>query len=305
MIYYDYSMSFKIYIVYPCDNSDSFAFLCFEDYIKSIFHNSIYKWNICHIWQNSILDNTNADDIFIFLSWISQNHKASLQNHRNKYILNMEQMSQSNHVSITINNIKDGYKYIDYSKTNIKILMDKLGATDYIYLPYQIVEPELYYNKGNNNKIYDIGAIALYNSRKRREILDSLNNLKGVQIKHICDWGEQRDKVLFQCKILINVHYSDIHTVYEEIRCNRCTANRVIVVSEESMYQSDEAIIPFKNHIIFVPYDQLISKALDVLANYEKYYQELFNDNDKDIENHIIENNKYNFDSTVMQSIQK
>ena len=131
------------------------------------------------------------------------------------------------------------------------------------YLPSNLVK-----------KIYDIACLG-FNSKKRYHILNQLVKLNttNLNIKNIKGFGQIRDDILFKCKILVNVHYADNYKIFEEIRCNRCTFNKMIVISEDSLYTDDYIL---KDHVIFVPYDKIAETVIDVANNYEKYYEKLF-----------------------------
>ena len=58
----------------------------------------------------------------------------------------------------------------------------------------------------------------------------------------------------------------------ESIRCNRCVYNKMIVISD---IREDMDSYPLKNNVIFVEYDKLTDKVIEVLNNYENYYQKL------------------------------
>ena len=158
----------------------------------------------------------------------------------------------------------------DYSYANMELL--KNNNIKSMLLPYGIYKNEIY----NFEKNIDISTISFKskgNCLSRRNHIYNLliNNFKDVV--DIKGWGYERDNLLFRSKILINVHHSTDYTIFEEIRCNRCIFNKIIVISEYS-YKWEN--FPLKEHMIFTDYDNIINKTKEVLNNYDYYYNLLF-----------------------------
>ena len=190
-------------------------------------------------------------------------------------VINTEQVSRN----IIMNNLKliNNYnsKYItlgDYSYANIDLLKNENIKS--ILLPYGINKEEIC----NFDKTIDISTISFKSKEKclnRRNNIYSLLKNNFSNYKDIKGWGYKRDKILFRSKILINIHYSEDYTIFEEIRCNRCIYNKVIVISE---YSYNWENFPLKEHMIFTDYDNIIDKTQEVLNNYAYYYNLLFKD---------------------------
>jgi hypothetical protein len=203
----------------------------------------------------------NKDDIIIFIQTLPDNISESQL--KRSYLLNTEQLTIQNHLNYILNASKI-VSIIDYSHANITILLDQ-GVKAY-YLPYIPNSNEIY----NYKKIYDsciVNALTLF---PRRLSVVHANN----KITNITDsWGKERDDYLFRHKILVNIHAGDDYKVLEEIRCNRCINNKIIVITEKS--QADD-YYPYKNNIIECDYDDIPKMVDEVLNNYEFYYEKLF-----------------------------
>ena len=89
-------------------------------------------------------------------------------------------------------------------------------------------------------------------------------------------YGARRDVELYSHRVLVNVHFSPLYCVFEEIRCLPCVLNKMIVVSEDAKLDTDHPLYKF---IIFAPYAQLASAVADALANYDTLYRKLFVNN--------------------------
>jgi hypothetical protein len=174
-------------------------------------------------------------------------------------LLNMEQLTSKNQVS-WINCYYTAL--LDYSLENIKTYNVNVPV---YYLPYQY----------NPNEIYDypktkgVCFVGLNENDRRRTVLAKIPDVTVFQTVY----GKERDKELFQHKVLVNIHYSGEFVVHEQIRTTRCVFNKMIVVTESS---SDDSLVPLRDFMIIVPYDEIADTVARVLSNYEHYYTQLF-----------------------------
>lgn len=83
---------------------------------------------------------------------------------------------------------------------------------------------------------------------------------------------KERDIKLFSYKIILNISYNNEYKIMESIRCNRCIYNKMIVISDN---KEDMDSYSLKNYVIFVDYDKLVDKVIEVYNNYESYYKKL------------------------------
>ena len=74
-------------------------------------------------------------------------------------------------------------------------------------------------------------------------------------------------------KIILNIHQTDHHHTFEELRVLPALLSGVIVICEESPLKEH---IPYKDYVVWCNYDEIINVTKDVLSNYEKYYELLF-----------------------------
>ena len=248
---------------------------CCHDYLDTIYRDNqlIIKYHNSFdnlIKLSKILDKINNNtNKFIFIMKIIPNLK--LDKYNNCYLLNTEQLTRKNCLEYIKKIIKiKNIKLLDYSFGNINILNKHNIKTK--YLPYQKYESEIF----NYTKDYDVAIIGLdlINdcSSRRYQIYSKLKNL-GVKINNITGFYDDRDKLLFKHKILLNIHYDKDYKIFEEIRCTRCVFNKMIVITEES--QNLEEYM-YYDKIIEVKYDKIIDKTLEILKNYDYNYKMLF-----------------------------
>ncbi len=267
-----------IYKIYSVKEKEKY----FEDYINTIIYNKHEDDEIIIVHYNEFTQfNKILDPLskHIFLAKFPINIVPYLQNLLNNNIdislINTEQLSLPNHFRYC-KNLPPKVKIIDYSLSNT-LLLYRFRQNVY-WVPYQINTKEIY---NDINKTKDICMVFPGNqSVRRHNILRQLRKNK-VPIEIVKGWGKNRDLNLFKYKIIVNVHFNIHYKIFEELRCNRCVFNKMIVISETSIFDNTN---PLKKYMIIVPYTQLIQKIKDVYNNYEKYYNELFdNYNEEEI----------------------
>jgi len=192
---------------------------------------------------------------------------AVSQEPRNKiFLLNTEQATMTKYVRQTIADIKRyNVSVIDYSIENITLLKRKLLTTKFIHLPFPIcIQPAAPKNTA---------VISLISSPHRKSVCDSV----GVPVANFNGkWGDARDQLIGDSKILINVHYKPVeYGIFESIRCYHALEMRTLVISEPSVNQNN---VLLKDYIIFSTAKQMRATLQDVLENYQKYYEQCFSE---------------------------
>lgn len=95
----------------------------------------------------------------------------------------------------------------------------------------------------------------------------SVPNIENVLHKH--DLKQLYDKT----KILVNVHQTDHHHTFEELRVLPALCNGVIIISEDVPLKF---AIPYADSIVWSSYDKLIETIKHVQDNYEDYRNKIF-----------------------------
>jgi hypothetical protein len=181
------------------------------------------------------------------------------------FLLNTEQATVTSYINRTIADIQRyQVPVIDYSMENIELLREKLPRTKFIHFPFPVsIKPLTPKN----------GVVSLLSSTHRRTVCKSL----GVPVTDFNGkWGQARDHLINNSKVLINVHYKPgVYGIFETIRCYHALEMRTLVISEPSVSQSN---VLLKDYIIFAPVEQMAAKLKDVLANYQVYYDQFFSE---------------------------
>lgn len=279
----------------------------FEDYVDGILYDRKFKIilydNVSDISMNMTI---NTSNLFIFCQLIPDQFLVKPIKYR-LCLLNMEQLTIphwtdsdgiSRNMRSYIKNISElGIPIIDYDYYQRLMLKPKIN----LYAPYQIHSKE---NDHLSNlvrtspKIYDVGICYLSYSERRKAIFDELKQNR-INIIDIQGWKDQRDELIAQCKILINIHFTADHKIFEHLRCDRWVFAGQIIVSEISL--SDE-LLDIKNLIHFAKYNRLVHKVISVLKNYDRLSKELYL-KINDVGPKLIENRKNMLKETIDEII--
>ncbi len=267
------------------NNKYTIIFICerkiihfFEDYIHTfhhIFNVEIFLFNNNNQTKNYLdyfsLENNKhylKNSVFIFMQFIPNEIIENIQfyiNHLYKLCLfNTEQLSRPTYAK-TINSYHPYIYRMDYSEINLLVVANELKK---IYLPYQVHHNEI----KNYPKTHDVCIIYPHNSKRRHHIINQLKDC-GIRVDEIYGFLGTRDEKLFRYKILINIHFDEDYNIFEEMRCNRCIMNQMIVISEKSWYDDLHLL---RRHFLICDYDKIVDKVKDVIINYNLYYSHLF-----------------------------
>lgn len=188
-----------------------------------------------------------------------------------------------------------GFHMLEYYKGNIECI-NKYTQNKHVdnvhFLPFLYHKSDIINSITNVEKKYDVGMIfkPLRQNRKkqhdrRMKILNDFRD-KGVNIININGFGEVRDNLIMQCKIIINLRSHDtVKDNRESLRVDRIIPNKIIVISEKIKYTGQYN----DKFIIFVDYSYLVGKTINVLSNFEHFYNKIYGKYDVD---KLIEENK-------------
>jgi hypothetical protein len=151
----------------------------------------------------------------------------------------------------------------DYSQVNIRILNDKNVCVKYIPLhsPKWYVEKLKMFRTIHFEYKYDIGFSGSPSPR-REAILCGLRTK--FSVLHTTDWGDERDKELSKCRILVNIHYSTEHQIFETARCEPWLQLGVPIISELSVENDSRCIL--------TTYDGFIDTVIKYFYSHEVGY---------------------------------
>ena len=170
---------------------------------------------------------------------------------------NTEQLTRQKYLDYYLNYIKEKNptEIWDYSLVNIEVL--KLHGIHAIHVP--IESPSWYIDKLClwRSFEHDVGFCGDLSPR-RKKVLDELRSL-GIDVRVIQLFGEERDKELAKCKILVNIHFDEEYKIFETARCEPWLKAGYTVVSENS--------IDNDSRCINVRFEEIKDKVLTILEN--------------------------------------
>lgn len=240
-----------------------------EDYILSIISKIYGQYShIESVEFNPEFEFENTNN-YIFIQNIPE-YLINKISFTNVYLLNTEQLCDISNLNRVLNNLSKNnlLNFIDYSNTNINYI-NSLIFNKKFFFPYQINLND-FFNLKKNKDICFVGDCTKY----RRNIINLLKD-KNITLDLISRFGKERDNEVFQYKILLNISQSYDHTVFESIRCDRCIYNKMIVISD---FKENMEEYYLKDYIIFEKYENIPDKVIDVLTNYDYYYNKLYKD---------------------------
>jgi beta-1,4-mannosyl-glycoprotein beta-1,4-N-acetylglucosaminyltransferase len=250
---------------------------------KTIISNDINYINDINPHKIIFLLNPSSSELF---------ERNSLDKFINKNFafLQLEPLSlhcHSNHIIGYFNKYSylKQYPIYNYSKTNIRIL-NKNGITNCIHLPYNCIQSELDFliQSNTNKKEYDFGFIYDWvritgvksfpiRPPRRNKITEFLIK-NGFTVNLISGYGEDRDKELGKCKIILNIHGQisenlnpspdECSNIFEHIRCDRLLKAGYTILSESS-YDLDQDFIDKYPNLKIINYEDFFN--LDVINN--------------------------------------
>ena len=168
---------------------------------------------------------------------------------------------------------------IDYSKPNIKNI-ETSGHFDYLIKRLIYISPIIFDINQFILKEKDITFISMFiddTQTRRRVFLDKIKD-KNINLSNIQSYRREDLKELYsKVKVLINIHQTDHHDTFEELRVLGALVNGVIVISEDVPLKEE---IPYSDYIIWCNYDNIFDVMKDVEDNYQLYWNKIFgNDN--------------------------
>jgi hypothetical protein len=205
--------------------------------------------------------------------------------HRNPYLmpifpsnckvsfLNTEHLTQKTTLEYINRKLSDKIDVYDYSLANIRIRGKGL------HIPYRITaaETEKLRRFLAVQKKYDVCIVGNC-SERRKHIINELLKC-GVNILTLGEisnctrmnnisavFGDERDRLIGQAKILLNVHLHPGWTVYESIRCDRWAAAGMPIISEISLAPGAPP------DVVECPYDEIVATVKRELAKGNNIY---------------------------------
>ena len=243
----------------------------FEDYN---FNNGYKTIKICIQYEHTLVKVGGRDTNNSEIGGIKNNGKENylVRIDRYDYLKNLDFIIE--YSKPNIHNISTIKKYDEYLKKNIYIA------------------PIIEINFNNFNKK---DTITLFGSNKSDRRNNFYNKINKYGINCINKFGftteNELKKLYSSTKILVNIHQTDHHHTFEELRVLPALCQGTIIISENVPLKEK---IPYSEYIIWCDYDEITNKILEIQNNYEFFYNKIFNKNLLNQLNELNLNNKLN-----------
>lgn len=164
---------------------------------------------------------------------------------------------------------------IDYSIPNL-INIGKSGRFPDFFKKCVCISPVLY-DIETFSSLDRFGTISTFvnpNEERRCRFLSILRNY-GIDIENVVDVYNKKDvyQLYKKSRVLINIHQTDHHHTFEELRVLPALLCGCLVISENVPLKDS---IPYSKFVIWSDIEGIADKILDVDKNYEKYYYSIF-----------------------------
>jgi hypothetical protein len=192
---------------------------------------------------------------------------------------------------------------IDYSIPNIYNIYTSNKYNNF-FNKLVYISPALFnYNFQNYiNNDREINILTTFintNEPRRRALLDNIKlaNLDHKNINNCFD-DDALMKLYLNTKIIINIHQTEHHHTFEELRVLPALLMGVIVISEKSPLNN---LIPYNDFIIWSSYDNIIETVNKIINNYKYYYDKIFTSSN--LLSRLHKNNIKKFKNKLMDKI--
>jgi len=147
----------------------------------------------------------------------------------------------------------------DYSKRNVEVFRSQ-GISDVRLVPVGYV-PEL---ERIVDAPKDIDVLFYGSMNSRRQLVIEQLRSAGVKVETVFGvYGGERDAMIARSRVVLNVHFYE-SKIFEIVRVSYLLANGVCVLSEDGDDPMEE---DFRDAVAFSPYDGLVERCLELLAN--------------------------------------
>jgi hypothetical protein len=179
---------------------------------------------------------------------------------------------------------------IEYSMPNVvnitKSKAYKQISNKLIYIPPATFD--VHFSDTYRDKI--ISTFSNNGSQRRITIEEKMKqSIYGYENITNCFMSNDLINLYDKTKILINIHQTDYHHTFEELRVFPAISRGVIVISENVPLKE---YIPYNDLIIWCDYNNVIEKTLEVINNYKEIYNNIYNQQSKEKLLDLIDNNK-------------
>lgn len=188
-----------------------------------------------------------------------------------RYLVRINNTEQINRADIVVDYSIPNILNINQSKI-YDIMFDKC-----IYIAPVLYEP--YFVKSGRT-INTLTTFINTNEPRRLRLLSNVNSTYKWNHQNINNCFDKNElcRLYRSTKIMINIHQTDHHHTFEELRVLPALLSGVLVVCEDSPLRE---FIPYHDYIIWSSYDGILERVDEVLDNYDQYFENIFGNGKK------------------------
>jgi hypothetical protein len=247
---------------------ESTTYFYFQDYVESLVGAAKEMGLLCSVKVGNLsefsIHNIQPGRIHVFLQRIPPEVLSTASLYPWVAVLNTEQMTRPEWKH-AMKQIHDrGIIVLDYSVENVSVS----GLSQHYFVPLQDFQ-------GPPPKPKSRGAcmVHAHGFPNRSSVFSSLPHAT-----NILGFGKPRDDILFQHKVLVNVHATEDYNIHEHIRTDRCVYQEMIVVTEASI---DTERLPLRPYMVVEERSKIPARVDSILQDYEAVHKELFGNMDR------------------------
>ena len=168
---------------------------------------------------------------------------------------------------------------IEYSNANIENLKGSNLYSEFSKKLMYIAPAfyDLYVSKDTRN-IDCLTTFINQEVARRKKLIENIK-AENINLTNVNNAFSKEDlqNLYKNTKILVNIHQTDGNHTFEELRVLPALLCGCIVVAEDSPLKE---LIPYTNCVIWSPYKDIVQKVKEVSDNYDKYFNDIFGNED-------------------------
>ena len=241
------------------------TFFYFEDYVQSLMDAAKEMGLPCSVEMWTPHSTLRPGRIHVFLQTIPDPILATCPVSWYPFLamLNTEQLTRKEWM-VYLQRIHDrGITVLDYSVENVLLS----GCSHHYYVPLQDMGHP--YTEKSRGSCMIQGTVF----PARKEVFSLLS-----EATNVVGFGRTRDHLLFQHKVIVNVHANSEYNVHEHIRTDRCIHQGMIVVTEPSVHTDR---LPLRPYMVVEERSKIPARVGHILKHYDEVYAEIFGNMDR------------------------
>jgi len=178
---------------------------------------------------------------------------------------------------VGLSQLKTADIVIEYSKPNIENIKSSIDITlvelakKLIYIAPCLYTP--FFVKGTRTNQMITTFINDQEPRRKKLLFSLMMNKVSCTNINNCFTKQKVQDLYRNTKILINIHQTEYHHTFEELRVLPALLNGTLVISELSPLSE---LVPYAKCVLWVPYEKIVATVKDVLTRYDEVHKQIF-----------------------------